>query len=57
MILFPIGEKWGKRVNGTWDGIVGLVLFNKADIGVANFYMNINRSKVMDLSHPLDNEV
>jgi ABC-type amino acid transport substrate-binding protein len=42
-----------KSANGTWNGIMALVISGVADIGVATFYLTKERSEVVSYTDPL----
>lgn len=48
---------FGTRVNGTWNGMVGILNRNEAYIGVANFFVTLMRKDVLDYSTPYDESV
>ena len=43
---------WGKFVNGTWTGGIGLVHRNEADIGVSKFGVTLDRAEYIQYSYP-----
>lgn len=43
--------------NGTWDGMVGKISRNEADMGVANLFLTLHRLGAVDYSAPYDAEV
>ena len=51
------GELWGTPVNGTWNGLVGLLDREGADIGVADVFLTLDRNEVIDYSAPYDMKV
>uniref|UniRef100_A0A3Q3BJ19 Glutamate receptor n=1 Tax=Kryptolebias marmoratus TaxID=37003 RepID=A0A3Q3BJ19_KRYMA len=44
--------KHGKKVNGTWNGMVGEVVFKNAHMAVGSLTINEERSEVIDFSVP-----
>ncbi|XP_066989663.1 probable glutamate receptor [Macrobrachium rosenbergii] len=49
---------WGAPLgNGSWNGMIGMVLRKEADIGLGPFGMSYIRSQVVDFSMPLFGEV
>ncbi|XP_071079955.1 glutamate receptor 3-like isoform X2 [Haliotis cracherodii] len=46
---------FGTRRNGTWDGIVGEVLYNKVDMAAAPLTVTSNRRDAVDFSIPIQN--
>ncbi|XP_068217817.1 glutamate receptor ionotropic, kainate glr-3-like [Palaemon carinicauda] len=49
---------WGATIgNGSWNGMIGMVLRKEADIGLGPFGMSYIRSQVVDFSMPLFREV
>ncbi|XP_028261137.1 glutamate receptor, ionotropic, N-methyl D-aspartate 2B, b [Parambassis ranga] len=44
--------KHGKKVNGTWNGLVGEVVVKKAHMAVGSLTINEERSEVIDFSVP-----
>ncbi|XP_037779897.1 G-protein coupled receptor moody-like isoform X2 [Penaeus monodon] len=54
----PPGEFWGVLTeNGTWNGMVGKISRNEADMGVANLFLTLHRLGAVDYSAPYDAEV
>ncbi|XP_051560421.1 glutamate receptor ionotropic, NMDA 2B-like isoform X3 [Myxocyprinus asiaticus] len=44
--------KHGKKINGTWNGLVGEVVFKNAHMAVGSLTINEERSEVIDFSVP-----
>ncbi|XP_051790365.1 glutamate receptor ionotropic, NMDA 2B-like [Erpetoichthys calabaricus] len=44
--------KHGKKINGTWNGMVGEVVFKRAQMAVGSLTINEERSEVIDFSVP-----
>ncbi|XP_049325699.1 glutamate receptor, ionotropic, N-methyl D-aspartate 2B, genome duplicate b isoform X2 [Astyanax mexicanus] len=44
--------KHGKKINGTWNGMVGEVVFKNAHMAVGSLTINEERSEVIDFSVP-----
>ena len=45
---------WGSlKDDGTWSGMVGMILRDEVDIAVADFFITLDRSFVVDFSIPL----
>ncbi|TRY72125.1 hypothetical protein TCAL_09051 [Tigriopus californicus] len=44
---------WGSKESGTWNGIVGMLHRNEADIGMQSLSITKDRNKVIDFSTPL----
>ncbi|XP_041351061.1 glutamate receptor ionotropic, kainate 4-like [Gigantopelta aegis] len=43
----PTRGSWGVLVNGSWNGLVGMMERREADLALADLTINIDRSKVM----------
>jgi len=49
----PNGEKWGeKKEDGSFNGIVGELQFERADVGWANLFIKTDRKEVIDFTEP-----
>ena len=48
---------FGMLVNGTWNGMTGILHRSEAVMGVANFYITLLRKEVIDYSTPYDEAV
>lgn len=52
-LLTTTGELWGEQLaNSSWSGMMGMLHGGEAEIGVANLYVSITRTKVLDYSAP-----
>lgn len=52
-ILAPADGEWGRETeNGSWTGLVGMVLRNESDIGIGGLAVTEKRHKVIDYSAP-----
>ncbi|KAI9555226.1 hypothetical protein GHT06_017741 [Daphnia sinensis] len=50
-VVFPGDKSYGKIMpNGTWDGMIGLILEQNADIGLGPFSVTYSRYGVVDFS-------
>jgi hypothetical protein len=46
---FDETSDWGMRnTNGSWDGMVGKLVNNQADIALADLYVSVDRLEVLD---------
>ncbi|XP_063863963.1 glutamate receptor ionotropic, kainate 5-like isoform X2 [Scylla paramamosain] len=53
----PPGELWGRQLDdGSWDGIMGFLDRDEADIGVANMFLSYWRIQVVEFTAPYDLE-
>ena len=43
---------WGAPVNGTWNGLVGKLDRYEADMGVADLFLTLTRTAVIEYSAP-----
>ncbi|KAK3874143.1 hypothetical protein Pcinc_020903 [Petrolisthes cinctipes] len=50
------GNKWGRQVNGTWQGMMGEITRDEVDIGLANLYIRINRAHILEFSAPFSDD-
>ncbi|XP_050722808.1 glutamate receptor ionotropic, delta-2-like isoform X2 [Eriocheir sinensis] len=51
------GELWGRQLaDGSWDGIMGFLDRDEADIGVANMFLSYWRIQVVEFTAPYDLE-
>jgi glutamate receptor ionotropic, NMDA 2B len=50
--LVHCGEKWGKLINGTWNGLIGKVVNGSADIALGELSATAEREKVVDFTMP-----
>ncbi|CAG7727347.1 unnamed protein product [Allacma fusca] len=47
----PYDGNWGASMeNGTWDGMLGMIIRKEADIGAAGFSVTLERSRVIDFT-------
>jgi ABC-type amino acid transport substrate-binding protein len=47
-------SEWGMRtVNGSWDGLIGRLTKDEADIALADFHMTADRLQAVDFLHTL----
>ncbi|XP_064171420.1 glutamate receptor ionotropic, NMDA 2C-like [Anguilla rostrata] len=44
--------KHGKRVRGTWNGMIGEVVYKRADMAIGSLTINEERSEIIDFSVP-----
>ena len=45
---------WGSiKEDGTWNGMIGMILRDEIDIAVSDFYITAKRSTVIDYSQKL----
>ena len=45
---------WGMRTaNGSWDGLIGRLIKDEADIALADFHMTAERLEAVDFLHTL----
>lgn len=42
-----------KEKNGSWNGLIGMLLNDQIDVAVSEFIMDTQRSHVVDFSRPL----
>jgi len=42
-----------KTVNGSWDGLIGRLVKDEADIALADFHMTAERLQAVDFLHTL----
>jgi ABC-type amino acid transport substrate-binding protein len=55
IISTPPDDEWGScNENGSWNGMVGGLLENRADVILASLYNTLSRSRVIDYSVTLD---
>ena len=46
-----VDYNWGaKQEDGSWDGMVGMILRDEADIAVSSFFATKERGEVVDFS-------
>ncbi|KAA0196317.1 Ionotropic receptor 181 [Hyalella azteca] len=50
----PRDNKWGSTMTlgGDWEGVLGDVYHNRADLALPFFYPNVDRAKAFDISYP-----
>ncbi|KAK7068485.1 hypothetical protein SK128_010416 [Halocaridina rubra] len=53
----PNDEKWGEKTERGWTGMMGLMKRDEADIGIADLFVSVTRTPVLDYTMPFDNEV
>ncbi|XP_067946370.1 glutamate receptor ionotropic, kainate 2-like [Watersipora subatra] len=51
-ILVPDGSSGRELPNGTWTGMIGMLMTNKADLALGDLTINFERSKVIDFTKP-----
>ncbi|XP_077862981.1 glutamate receptor 2-like [Saccoglossus kowalevskii] len=52
-VLYDVPDlKYGAKVNGTWNGLVGEVAYGKADMAVAGITIMAEREEVVDFTKP-----
>ena len=53
--MYPsVDGAWGSsKDNGTWSGMIGMILNNEVDFAIADFFITLDRSDVVDFSMPL----
>ncbi|XP_067860563.1 glutamate receptor ionotropic, NMDA 2C-like [Heptranchias perlo] len=44
--------KHGKKVRGTWNGMIGEVFYQRADMAIGSLTINEERSEIVDFSNP-----
>jgi ABC-type amino acid transport substrate-binding protein len=42
-----------KKVNGSWDGLIGRLVKDETDIALADFHMTAERLQAVDFLHTL----
>jgi ABC-type amino acid transport substrate-binding protein len=42
-----------RTVNGSWDGLIGRLIKDEADIALADFHMTAERLEAVDFLHTL----
>uniref|UniRef100_A0A2P2IAA8 Glutamate receptor-like n=1 Tax=Hirondellea gigas TaxID=1518452 RepID=A0A2P2IAA8_9CRUS len=51
------GELWGHEMpNGTWDGLMGMLIYEKADVGACNVFIEQDRYDFIDFTAPFNFE-
>lgn len=48
--LMDMKNQWGTKVNDTWDGVIGMVYYGKADFGMCGLSPTYERLKFVDFS-------
>lgn len=48
--IVPKDEEWGRKNNGTWTGLIGLVASGSADMALGSIAINAPRAEVVDFS-------
>jgi ABC-type amino acid transport substrate-binding protein len=43
----------GSQKNGTWDGIIGMLVRGQVEVGVSSFLITTKRMEVVDFTHSL----
>ena len=43
----------GSQKNGTWDGMIGMLVRGEAEVGVSSFLITAQRMEVVDFTHSL----
>ncbi|XP_071531472.1 probable glutamate receptor [Panulirus ornatus] len=52
-LVYSYDDNWGSKLsNGTWDGMVGMVQRQEADLGVAPFTITLAREEAIDFTFP-----
>ncbi|XP_069181977.1 glutamate receptor ionotropic, delta-1 [Procambarus clarkii] len=52
-LVLPCDGNWGNKLpNGSWDGMVGMVIRKEADLGVAPFTITLERAQVIEFTFP-----
>lgn len=44
----------GSEKNGTWDGMVGMLVRGEAEVGASSFLMTVKRLDVVDYTYSID---
>ena len=44
----------GSQKNGTWDGMIGMLVRGQADVGASSFLVTAKRMEVVDFTHSLE---
>ncbi|KDR12770.1 hypothetical protein L798_13018, partial [Zootermopsis nevadensis] len=44
----------GSEKNGTWDGMVGMLVRDEAEVGASSFLMTVKRMEVVDYTYSID---
>ena len=52
--VLSVDKKWGgEESDGTWNGMIGMLMRDEADVAVSDFYITESRSKVITFSSAL----
>ena len=56
-VMYPsVDGAWGSlKKDGTWSGMIGMILNNEVDFAISDFFITLDRSYVVDFSMPLMN--
>lgn len=55
--VFISGYKWGYIFEGVWTGMMGELIRDEVDLGMANLFLNFYRYETVSLSTPFSHEV
>ncbi|KAJ1073437.1 hypothetical protein K5549_018343, partial [Capra hircus] len=47
-----LGNKHGKKIDGVWNGMIGEVFYQRADMAIGSLTINEERSEIVDFSVP-----